>query len=236
VAAIQFDDAETSFGKITLVWAGELEPRVVRLLLPAQVWALRTLFPHAARSRSDEVSHLFEEIAQFLGGEEIKLPLDLLDLDSCSRFQRKVILAEYEVPRGYVTTYGRIARHLGAPRSSRAVGQGPGNQPVPHRHPLPQGSQERRRTRWLSGRRRDEGEAPGDGGSPRCGKKGLDEQGFLLIMKSREVVERDPLAQAACDSEERAPQHHAFLVDAPRSAVGRCTPHPRAKAFTSRRR
>lgn len=131
MAAIQFDDAETSFGKITLVWAGELEPRVVRLLLPAQVWALRTLFPHAARSRSDEVSHLFEEIAQFLGGEEIKLPLDLLDLDSCSRFQRKVILAEYEVPRGYVTTYSRIARHLGAPRSSRAVGRALATNPFP---------------------------------------------------------------------------------------------------------
>jgi len=131
VGAIHFDDVETSFGKVTFVWKGELEPRVVRVLLPNQLGTMSSLFPNAARSRNGEVSRLLEAISEFLAGEMIRLPLDLLDLDSCSRFQREVILAEYEVPRGFVTTYGRIARHLGAPHSSRAVGRALATNPFP---------------------------------------------------------------------------------------------------------
>ena len=131
MTAIQFDDVETPFGRVTLVWKGELKPRVVRVILPNQLGTMSSLFPNAARSRNGEVSRLLETISQFLAGEMIRLPLDLLDLDSCSRFQREVILAEYSVPRGFVTTYGRIARHLGAPRSSRAVGRALATNPFP---------------------------------------------------------------------------------------------------------
>jgi methylated-DNA-[protein]-cysteine S-methyltransferase len=54
-----------------------------------------------------------------------------MDLDQCSPFQRSVILAEFGVPRGHVTTYGRLARHLGAPRASRAAGRALATNPFP---------------------------------------------------------------------------------------------------------
>ena len=37
-------------------------------------------------------------------------------------FYRRVWAVVRRIPLGRVTTYGRIARHLGAPRASRAVG------------------------------------------------------------------------------------------------------------------
>ena len=68
---------------------------------------------------------------KFLGGKDRIFSLDRLDLDLCSEFQRNVIIAEYVIPRGYVSTYGKIAKYLGYPQSSRAVGRALATNPFP---------------------------------------------------------------------------------------------------------
>jgi methylated-DNA-[protein]-cysteine S-methyltransferase len=40
-------------------------------------------------------------------------------------------LAEYRIPRGWISTYGRIARHLGTPGGARAVGGALARNPFP---------------------------------------------------------------------------------------------------------
>jgi methylated-DNA-[protein]-cysteine S-methyltransferase len=52
-------------------------------------------------------------------------------LDRCPAFQRSVLLAEYQIPRGWVSTYQKIAGHLGSPRSARAVGNALARNPFP---------------------------------------------------------------------------------------------------------
>jgi len=42
-----------------------------------------------------------------------------------------VLLAEHAIPRGLVSTYGRIARHIGAPGAARAVGTALAQNPFP---------------------------------------------------------------------------------------------------------
>jgi methylated-DNA-[protein]-cysteine S-methyltransferase len=42
-----------------------------------------------------------------------------------------VLLAEYGIPRGYVSTYRRIAEHVGSPGGSRAVGGALSGNPFP---------------------------------------------------------------------------------------------------------
>jgi methylated-DNA-[protein]-cysteine S-methyltransferase len=42
-----------------------------------------------------------------------------------------VLLAEYEIPRSWVSTYGRIARSLGIPDGARAVGGALSRNPFP---------------------------------------------------------------------------------------------------------
>ncbi|MBW2560575.1 MAG: MGMT family protein [Deltaproteobacteria bacterium] len=43
-------------------------------------------------------------------------------MDLCSPFQERVLRAEYAILRGRVTTYQRIARHIGHTAAARAVG------------------------------------------------------------------------------------------------------------------
>ena len=67
----------------------------------------------------------------FLNGADIRLSLDLLRLDLCSPFQQQVLRADHAIPRGSVSTYRLIAKHIGNPRSARAVGTAQATNPFP---------------------------------------------------------------------------------------------------------
>lgn len=45
-----------------------------------------------------------------------------LDFSKFSQFEKDVLIATYKIPQGKVSTYGRIAKVIGKPRSARAVG------------------------------------------------------------------------------------------------------------------
>ncbi|MBX9689784.1 MAG: methylated-DNA--[protein]-cysteine S-methyltransferase [Candidatus Obscuribacterales bacterium] len=54
-----------------------------------------------------------------------------LDLSKCSEFSRKVYAASRKIPAAALLSYGDIAREIGAPAASRAVGRALGANPVP---------------------------------------------------------------------------------------------------------
>ncbi len=63
----------------------------------------------------------------FAGNDQsFDLPLDLIGTE----FQRAVWQRLLAIPRGRTTTYGAIAREIGAPAASRAVGAAVGRNPV----------------------------------------------------------------------------------------------------------
>ena len=70
------------------------------------------------------------EIREYLAGERtfFDVPWDLRSLPS---FSRRVLETAARIPFGDVRTYGEVARALGAPRASRAVGNALGSNPVP---------------------------------------------------------------------------------------------------------
>jgi methylated-DNA-[protein]-cysteine S-methyltransferase len=70
-------------------------------------------------------------ITSFLEGDAVDFPLDPLALETCSEFQQRVLRAEHAIPRGCVSTYGRIAAHLGVPGAARAVGSALAGNPFP---------------------------------------------------------------------------------------------------------
>ena len=57
--------------------------------------------------------------------------LELLRLETCSAFQKAVLLADYAIPHGNVTSYGLLAAHLGKAKASRAVGTALATNPFP---------------------------------------------------------------------------------------------------------
>jgi len=125
----------SAFGTLSVVWretgAG---PRVQHILLPNEQDVFRMTFPDASSLSCPAIAELGERMQRFLEGDAIGFEpthLGLLTLERCSEFQRRVLLAEYRIPRGWVSTYGRIARSLGVHRGARAVGGALSRNPFP---------------------------------------------------------------------------------------------------------
>jgi methylated-DNA-[protein]-cysteine S-methyltransferase len=78
-------------------------------------------------TRTAEIVH---QLRGYFAGERRTFDMRL-DLRHISPFQRRVLLAAARVPAGQVVSYGEIARRIGAPHGSRAVGQALGHNPVP---------------------------------------------------------------------------------------------------------
>ena len=126
----------TPFGSVAVLWSVHRgQPRIWRALLcKPRVSAkqlVQTSFPDLVPSSCTEVDFVADQIAAFLTGEDIRFSLDIARLDLCSKFQQKVLLAEYGIPRGSVSTYHRIANHLGNANGARAVGRALATNPFP---------------------------------------------------------------------------------------------------------
>ncbi|MEJ2210019.1 MAG: methylated-DNA--[protein]-cysteine S-methyltransferase [Anaerolineae bacterium] len=124
------------FGPFVLLWAWTAAgPRVQRLLMPVDGKATDEMFQalgDGQPSRSCAAMRgLAQRITHSLEGANVTFSLDLLALEHCSDFQQRVLRAEHAIPRGRVSTYGRIAQHLGVPGGARAVGTALATNPFP---------------------------------------------------------------------------------------------------------
>jgi O-6-methylguanine DNA methyltransferase len=63
-----------------------------------------------------------------LRGENVEVPVDLHE---CSEFERRVLRKAAEIAGGTARPYGWIAREIGSPGATRAVGNALGRNPVP---------------------------------------------------------------------------------------------------------
>jgi methylated-DNA-[protein]-cysteine S-methyltransferase len=127
---------DTPFGPVAALWSVvDGAAQIRRILLskpeaPAEL-ALTMLFPLSVAASCPEVEDLFARIDTFLSGEPIRFSLDTVRLDLCSAFQQSVLRAEHAIPRGRVSTYNLIAKHLRKPRGARAVGTALATNPFP---------------------------------------------------------------------------------------------------------
>jgi O6-methylguanine-DNA--protein-cysteine methyltransferase len=118
---------ETPLGTVGLLWRETGGgPKVERVLLPAEprevAERLKRDFPDRKPRDSPEVAELGQRIDRFLHGEPVAFDLGILALADCPDFQREVLLAESRIPRGWVSTYERIAQSVGAPRAAAPWG------------------------------------------------------------------------------------------------------------------
>lgn len=67
-------------------------------------------------------------LAAWLAGRVAELPVDFAGL---TPFERKVLTACQAIPRGEVRSYGELARQVGQPTASRAVGGVMARNPIP---------------------------------------------------------------------------------------------------------
>jgi methylated-DNA-[protein]-cysteine S-methyltransferase len=124
------------FGTFGIVWLKTRnKPKVQRVFLPNEKTRAKKLihdeFVDSNPMSCGDILELGERIQRFLKGEPIKFELDMASLEICPAFQRRALLAEYEIPRGWISTYGRISKNLGIPNGARAVGRALSQNPFP---------------------------------------------------------------------------------------------------------
>jgi len=124
------------FGTVAIVWQKtENRPKVQRIFLPHKRVPVKNLikgeFISSTPMSCESILELGERIQDFLNGEPVKFELAIVALEVCSTFQRRVLLAEYGIPRGWVSTYGRISKNLGIVKGARAVGRALSRNPFP---------------------------------------------------------------------------------------------------------
>jgi methylated-DNA-[protein]-cysteine S-methyltransferase len=126
----------TTFGSVAVLWSVHREqPKIRRVVLSQPSASARQIigssFPGLKSSSCTAVDHVADQITAFLSGKDIRFSLNNVRMDLCSTFQQKVLRAERGIPRGRVSTYQRIARHLGNAGAARAVGTALATNPFP---------------------------------------------------------------------------------------------------------
>jgi methylated-DNA-[protein]-cysteine S-methyltransferase len=128
--------APSIFGTFGIIWREfKKNPIVYRIILSnKQVSAFKLVqdtFPTACQLSNPIILNFAKLIQGFLSGQTVEFDLKLLALETCSEFQRRVLFAEYGIPRGWVSTYGRIGKQIGVNNSARAVGSALARNPFP---------------------------------------------------------------------------------------------------------
>ncbi|MEA3279030.1 MAG: methylated-DNA--[protein]-cysteine S-methyltransferase [Thermodesulfobacteriota bacterium] len=125
-----------AFGKFGIVWQETIDgPKVYRIFLSDKRKHLEKLvhsnFADISLRSCSFIKVLGRQINKFLGGEPVAFKLEAVALEECSEFQKKVLSACFNIPRGWISTYGRIAESLGIPGGARAVGSALSHNPFP---------------------------------------------------------------------------------------------------------
>ncbi len=126
----------TRFGPAVILWETRSHKPMVRQILisrpgqPAEM-SLKEQFPDSLPFSCSLIDDLARRIEACLDGADVRFALGHVRLDLCPPFQQRVLLAEYGIPRGSVSTYRRIAAHLGVPKGARAVGNALATNPFP---------------------------------------------------------------------------------------------------------
>ena len=125
---------DTAIGRCGLAWG---EAGIVAVRLPdasdekAQA-RFEQRFPGIeARAPTPDIASAIDRIRGLLTGAKDDLADIVLDMGAVSDFQRAVYAIGRAIPPGQTLTYGEVARRLGDPTASRAVGEAMGKNPFP---------------------------------------------------------------------------------------------------------
>ncbi|MGQ9684523.1 MAG: methylated-DNA--[protein]-cysteine S-methyltransferase [Anaerolineae bacterium] len=123
-------------GELALVWhKGAYGARLRQCCLSSSTVSalqrLRAAYGELPLRSCPEMDDLADRLLRFLSGEPLRFDLALAEMDACSAFQRRVLLAEYGVPRGRVTAYAGLACSVGLIGAARAAGAALARNPFP---------------------------------------------------------------------------------------------------------
>jgi O-6-methylguanine DNA methyltransferase len=134
--SVYYSSAGSAFGNVGIVWRQKNDtPTVVSIFLPSESESMddlvRQSFPGVIRQSHGIIEGICTGIQDFLSGREAAFSEEILDMSLCGEFQRKVLRQCMLIPRGRVSTYGRLAARTGIPKGARAMGRILARNPYP---------------------------------------------------------------------------------------------------------
>ena len=124
------------FDKITIIW-NEVDSKTLiqRIFLSDNELKSEDKAKNSSENLksgdSNFIDSLSKKMIRFLNGSDVKFKLDNLDFNQCFEIQKKVLIAEYNIPRGWVSTYKRKANQIGISNGARVVGNSLAKNPFP---------------------------------------------------------------------------------------------------------
>jgi methylated-DNA-[protein]-cysteine S-methyltransferase len=124
------------FGAFTIIWKEETSQTQLEriflsdLELKSETKAFKS-FKFITLGKNTLIKSLVEKIQRFFKGEIVEFDIQILNFNRCYEIQKRILLAEYEIPRGWISTYKRIANHLGIKNGARVVGNALAKNPFP---------------------------------------------------------------------------------------------------------
>ena len=119
-------------GACGVAWSAE---GLLRLQLPEADRGVteRRLGQGAARAQQPPAAmqRAIDDVRRYLDGEAVDFTAIALDLTGVGEFHRRIYAAARGIGWGATATYGELARRVGVPGATRAVGQAMGRDPVP---------------------------------------------------------------------------------------------------------
>jgi len=127
----------TTRGDVGIVWKHkDGTPVIVKIFFTVESTGIGKLirhsFPNACRnSQNNHIETINEKVLKYMAGDIVEFSLSVFDMSICSEFQKGVLTQTWMIPRGKVSTYGRLAEKLGMPKAARAVGTALATNPFP---------------------------------------------------------------------------------------------------------
>lgn len=134
MSATAFHLFNTPIGRCAIVWRGSA---VIGCALPEESdermrASLQKRFPDAdEQPPAPAASDAAAAVVRLLSGEPEDFSSVEVDLGALALFERAVLEETFSIPAGETRTYGDIAKAVGAPGASRAVGRALGANPIP---------------------------------------------------------------------------------------------------------
>ena len=124
---------DTAIGRCGIAWTASGRVHAVQLPDGDDARTLRRMRRRCGEAPQAEpppaIATAIERLQRLLEGERDTLQDVPLDYEGVPEFQQRVYEAARAIPPGRVKTYGELARELGEPGASRAVGQALGHNP-----------------------------------------------------------------------------------------------------------
>jgi methylated-DNA-[protein]-cysteine S-methyltransferase len=125
--SVYYTSTATKLGNVGIVWIRkDGGTTVVRIFLPAEDEGtddlIRRSFPRVVRRSHRTTKQVMRSIQGLAAGRDVTFSEKIIDMKVCGEFQRRVLSRVIRIPRGRVSTYGRLAEKSRASKGARAVG------------------------------------------------------------------------------------------------------------------